>query len=268
MVVCRSQSRSPNPTWNCSGLPQPQALIEAEPQENPVGQAGLPAVAPPLGGRGDFGGGGFGQITDEPAAVRQDRLGRHRGRRALVQDLGECRRVVARREDRLFGHRLETDDLVHPAHRQISQLIEIGDPGGESGVHQPVGHLRRRQKQPREIVFGVFTARPPVRIGVAVAWQSQQRRAVGTNREAELSVERRIEFGQRLDVGLVQTVLEPATVNRSQRAPVHVVVDQAARCRCARPAWSRAVTHAHTLHARRNFSASSSGVRSPKFCCS
>ena len=76
-------------------------------------------------------------------------------------------------------------------------------------------------------------ARRPVALGLGVCGQPEQRRAMGSHREAELGVEPGVEVGQRFGVGLVEPVLEPAPVGARQPVAVDVVVDEPKPAMCS-----------------------------------
>ena len=179
----------------------------------------------------------------------------------------ECRGVVAGCLDRLLGDRLESDDLVDCPADSSAIASRSATPAGESGVHQPVRHLGIRQEQPGQRALGVLAATIPVSVSVGVPRQPEQRCAVRADREPELGVERRIEVGQwvrcwpRSDRSRTVRGRGLPASSRARGGP------PAARSRCARPALvlirSSRARQPHTLQASRNFSASSSALRSP-----
>ena len=83
------------------------------------------------------------------------------------------------------------------------------------------------------------------------------------NGETELRVERRVVTREQFGIGLVETVLELRAVGRLEPAAVYVMVHQ----RHVLDVLGQG-RQTHTLQARRNFSARSSGLRSPKVSCS
>ena len=48
-------------------------------------------------------------------------------------------------------------------------FVQTGYAGPESGIHQPVGHLRGGQEQAGEVEVGVLTTPMPVLLRVGVA---------------------------------------------------------------------------------------------------
>ena len=108
----------------------------------------------------------------------------------------------------------------------LGHFGEIGYPAAESGVHQPVGHSCGRQEAAGQLLLPELAAPIPVRVRVDVARQVEHRCAVRAHRETELGVERRIEVGDGLGVGLVEPVLETRSVTGLQPAAMHVMVDQ------------------------------------------
>ena len=77
------------------------------------------------------------------------------------------------------------------------------------------------------------------------------------HREAELSVETGVEFGQRTGVGLVEAVLETSTVHLARPIAVDVIVDEPQRCNL----FVEYPADRHRLQAIRNLSAASAAVR-------
>lgn len=238
-------------------LSEPQRLVQAEPQQYAVGEPDTAGVAPPAGGVPHFGGRRVGQIAVEPSAVGQDRLGAGSGGGPLGQDAPERRGVVALGCRGVLGDRLQPDHFADAAAAGRGDGVEIGYPRTESGVHQPIRHPGGGQEAARHLVVAQLATTGPVVVGLGVPRKVEQRRAVGADGEADLSVERRVERRQRFGIALVQPVLEVAAVARSQPVPVHVVVDQRHRCGVLRQRGHQ------TLQDSRNLCASSSSERSP-----
>ena len=88
--------------------------------------------------------------------------------------------------------------------------------------------------------------------------QTENRRAMRPHREAELGVESGVEIGQRLGVGLVECVLESASVTARQPVTVHMVVDQSE----LGDVLGEHLASRHRLQAIRNLSAQDSASRS------
>jgi hypothetical protein len=143
-----------------------------------------------------------------------------------VQDLFECRRVIAGSLCGLLGHLLEPDHFVCPATGQFAQLGDTGDVVAETGVHQPIAHPGGRQKKAGQLAFAQLATALPIRLRINVSGQSQDGGAVVAHREAQLRIETRVEVGEGLGIGFVERVLKPAAVPRRQPAAVHVLVDQ------------------------------------------
>ena len=122
--------------------------------------------------------------------------------------------------------------------------------------------LASAQEQPGQLGLGVLAATVPVGVGVGVPRQPEQRCAMRADREPELGVERRIEVRERLGVGLVEPVLEPARSPASSQQPCTWWSTSGTFSMCSASA-AIATAVIHTLQASRNFSASSSGLRSP-----
>ena len=137
----------------------------------------------------------------------------------------------------------------------LGHFGEIAYPAAEPGVHQPIRHRGRRQEAPAQLLLPQLAAPVPVSVRVDVPRQVEYGRTVVAHRETDLGVEGRVEIGERLRVGLVETVLETRAVTGGQPTAVNVMVDQ------------RHVIDVFgqlgqlTLHARRNLSASSSSPR-------
>ena len=141
------------------------------------------------------------------------------------QDVVERRRVVPRRRRGLFGDPLQPNHLVHPPDRERSHSSRSATP--RRIRCRPANRTPGRgQEELREFGFRDRAAALPVRVGVGVPGQAEQRGAVGADREPELGVEGRVEACQRFGVGLVECVLEPGAVTGAQPAPVHVVIDE------------------------------------------
>ena len=117
------------------------------------------------------------------------------------------------------------------------------------------------RNMPGQLGFAELAAALPILLWLNVFRQPQDGAAVGAHGEAELGVEPGVEVRQRLGVGLVEGVLEPAPVPRRQPASVDVLVDQRHFVDVLRQ--SGRVRHRHRLQAIRNLSASCSGSRSP-----
>ena len=207
-------------------LAQPQRTVQPEPQQHAVRQTPA-ALTPPRGRVGDLGLRRVRQVAVEAAAIGQDRLGRHRSGRTPVQLIVERVSVIAPVGDGLFGDLLQPDHLVRPAGGERGHVVDVCGVVRKSGVHQPIRHSRRAQKQLRQIWLGECTTALPVVVGARVRRPAQQWRAAGTHRKPELRVEAGVEVGERLGVGLVERVLEPAPVPRVDPAAVHVMVDEA-----------------------------------------
>ena len=81
-----------------------------------------------------------------------------------MQDLLECRGVVAGRLRGLLGHLLEPNDLVSAVAGQRAQLPDVCDVTVDPGVNQPVAHPGSRQKQTGQLVLGELAAALPIHL--------------------------------------------------------------------------------------------------------
>ena len=138
----------------------------------------------------------------------------------------------------------------------LGDLCHLRHAVGVAGVDQPVADAGGAQKDLRQPGFGVLTAAFPIVLRLSVSRETEQRSAVSTHGEAQLRVESRVEVGERLDVGLVESILKPRPIPRRQPAAVRVLIDQ-------RHAGDmlRQSRHRHTLQAIRNLSANCSRLR-------
>ena len=168
-------------------LAQPQRLVQPETQQNPILQPGTAAFAPPAGGLGDLRRRRLGQVAVEPASVGQDGLGADRGGRAPVQDLLECRRVVAGRLRGLLGYLLEANDLVSAVAGQRAHFGDVGVVTGAIPVStsQSLTPAAGRNRRASSLSLN-WLRRSQYDLRLNVFRQSQDGAAVGAHGEAEL----------------------------------------------------------------------------------
>ena len=237
-------------------LPDPQCLVQSEPQQHRIGHPDSPVIAPPLRRHTDFAVGRRRQVHVETAAVGQDGLDGDGGSRSGREDFAEGRRVVAGGRGGLLGDLLDADHLVNPA---VSGGGHVGQgcDAGRPGVDQPVADPRGRKEDLRKFGIGADVADGPVVVRAGMGGQAEQRGAVCADRDAELGVEAGVEVGQGFGVGLVEPVLESAPVRGTLPVPVDVIVDQLQRIDVLGEG------RRHWLQAMRNVSVSSCGPSSP-----